>query len=177
MTAPLYGIAAAFDQPSTLLAAARAAAAAGWRDMEAFTPFPVEGLAEAIGIHQSPIAQLVFAGGVAGGMGGFLLQTFAMTTAYPFIVGGRPFFSWPSFIAVTFECTVLGAALTAVFGMLALNRLPEPYHPIFNTPGFRQASTDRFFLCLKASDPHFDRQSAETFLSGLRAEAISDVHT
>lgn len=175
MPSDLYGIAAEFTEADTLLAATQAAWDAGWRHLDAYSPFPIEGLAEAVGMARSVIPALTLAGGLAGALGAFALQTYATTYSYPFNVGGRPLFSWISYIPVTFELTVLGAAFAATFGMLALNGLPRLHHPIFNANDFLRASTDRFFLCIKASDPNFDRQTILGFLAELRPEAISDV--
>lgn len=175
MSGALYGVVAEFADAADLLTAARRTYQAGWRDLEAYSPFPIEGLAEAIGDVSTPIPAWTLAGGLIGAIGGFGLQAYGMGISYPFIVGGRPLFSWPAYIAVTFELTVLGAALAAVISMLALNRLPEPHHPMFNLPAFQRASTDRFFLCLSADDPQFDREAAVTFLASLTPEGIADV--
>lgn len=175
MSGALYGVAAEFTDAAALLTAAQRSYQAGWRDLDAYSPFPIEGLAQAIGGIDSPIPALTLGGGLIGGIGGFGLQAYGMGISYPFIVGSRPTFSWPAYIAVTFELTVLGAALAAVIGMLALNRLPEPHYPMFNLPAFQRASTDRFFLCLIAKGPGFDREAAADFLASLTPEAIYDV--
>lgn len=152
----LYGLMAEFDTPTALVAAARRAYQAGYRRMDAYSPFPIEELHEAIGAHHTRLPLLVLLGGLAGGLGGYALQYWVSAVAYPINVGGRPFHSWPAFIPVTFECTILVAALSAVLGMLALNGLPMPYHPVFNAPRFALASRNRFFLCIEARDPRFD---------------------
>ena len=172
---PLYGLLAEFDRPEDLLAAAYRAHDEGYRRMDAYTPFPVEGLAEAIGFQRDRLPLLVLIGGIAGALVGFLTQYWAAVIDYPINVGGRPFNSWPSFIPVTFEVTILFAALTAVLGMLALNRLPMPYHPLFNAPRFALATRNRFFLCIEAADPRFDRDGTRRFLEGLTAREVTEV--
>ncbi len=153
----VYGLMAEFDSADALMAAAKHAFERGYRKMDAYSPFPIEGLDEAIGYHPTGLPSLVFLGGLAGGLGGYLLQYFTAVIALPVNVGGRPFHSWPSFIPVTFECAILGASLTAVLGMFILNGLPMPYHPVFNVERFQFASRDRFFLCIEAKDPMYDR--------------------
>src|SRR5947208_12062738 len=143
----IFGVMAEFETHTQLLVAARAAFAAGYRKMDAYSPFPVEGLAEAIGVRRTGVPLICLIGGLAGGIGGYFMQWFAQAVHYPLNVGGRPFHSAPSYIPVTFELTVLCAALCTVIGMLALNGLPRPNHPIFNADRFARATTDRFFLC------------------------------
>src|SRR5713226_6137602 len=172
--APIYGLLAEFAQ-ADLVAAALAAHQDGYRKMDAYTPFPVEGLAEAIGFHRSRLPLLILVGGVVGCLSGFFLQYWVSVSAYPENIGGRPLNSWPSFIPVTFELTILLAALTAVCGMLGLNGLPMPYHALFNVPRFAQASRDRFFLCIEARDPRFDRQATKKFLESLQAQKVFEV--
>ena len=150
---PLYGLMAEFDSPEDLLDAAQRAYEEGYRRMDAYTPFPVEGLAEAIGFHRTRLPLVVLLGGIAGGLGGYGLQYCISVIDYPLNVGGRPLHSWPAFIPVTFEMTILIAALAAVLGMLALNGLPMPYHPVFNVPEFELASRNLFFLCIEATRP------------------------
>ncbi len=174
-TPAIYGLMAEFDQPERLVAAARRAAEAGYRALNAYAPYPVEGLAEALGQAHTRLPLLVLIGGALGGAAGYLLQLWTMAFDYPLNIGGRPLNSWPAFIPVTFETTVLGAALTAVIGMLWLNGLPEPYHPAFNLPGFRLASRDRFFLCVRASDPAFEPDATRRFLEGLAPLRVDEV--
>ncbi len=164
-----------FDEPEQLLAAARKAYSGGYRRMDAYTPFPIEGLAEAIGFHRNTVALIVLIGGIVGCLTGFFLQYYVAVINYPINVGGRPLNSWPAFIPITFELTVLFGALSAVLGMLALNGLPMPYHPVFNVPKFELASRNRFFLCIESEDPRFDREKTAEFLKGLNAGSVSEV--
>jgi hypothetical protein len=175
MAARVYGLMAEFDDPKALVLAAAIAHEAGYRRMDAYSPFPIEELHEALGPHRSRLPLIVLIGGLAGCIGGFLLQYWASVIAYPVNVGGRPFNSWPAFIPVTFECTILGAALSAVLGMLALNGLPMPYHPVFNVPGFALASRNRFFLCIEARDRQFDLDATRRFLESLKPREVSTV--
>jgi hypothetical protein len=175
MASPVYGLMAEFEDPNTLVAAATQAREAGYRRMDAYSPFPIEELHEALGSHHSRLPLIVLIGGMVGCLGGFLLQYWASAIAYPLNVGGRPFNSWPAFIPVTFECTILGAALSAVLGMLALNGLPMPYHPVFNVPRFALASRNRFFLCIEARDRKFDLEKTRAFLESLSPREVSTV--
>jgi hypothetical protein len=175
MASPVYGLMAEFEDPNTLVAAAAQAREAGYRRMDAYSPFPIEELHEALGAHHSRLPLIVLIGGVVGCLGGFLLQYWASAIAYPLNVGGRPFNSWPAFIPVTFECTILGAALSAVLGMLALNGLPMPYHPVFNVTRFALASRNRFFLCIEGTDPKFDLQETRRFLEQLTSREVTTV--
>jgi hypothetical protein len=171
----IYGLLAEFSEPNELIAAVRRTREAGYRDIDAYTPFPIEELAEAMEMHHNRLALLVLAGGIVGGLLGLGLQYWTSVIAYPVNVGGRPFFSWPSFIPITFETTVLVAAFSAVLGMLALNGLPMPYHPVFNVPRFALATRDRFFLCIEATDPQFDRDGTRRFLERLVPRTVSEV--
>jgi hypothetical protein len=166
---------AEFDDPKQLVLAAENAHKAGYRRMDAYSPMPIEELHDALGSPHSRLPLIVLLGGLIGCVGGFLIQYWTMAVAYPLNVGGRPFNSWPAFIPVTFECTILGAALSAVFGMLALNGLPMPYHPVFNVPRFALASRNRFFLCIEARDRQFDLESTREFLKSLNPREVSDV--
>jgi Protein of unknown function (DUF3341) len=172
---PIYGLMAEFDSPEGLLAAAQRAHDEGYRRMDAYSPFPVEGLSEAIGFHRSGLPLVVLIGGILGGLGGYLMQYYMMVIDYPLNVGGRPLHSAPAFVPVTFELTILVAALAAVLGLLALNGLPMPYHPVFNVPRFELASRNLFFLCIEATDPRFDRQNTRRFLESLQPLGVSEV--
>src|SRR5262249_1272846 len=152
----IYGLLAEFTGHEPLLVATRHAHEQGYRHMDAYTPFPVDGLCEALGCRPTPVPRIVLAGGIVGAVGGYFMEWYSMAVDYPMNVGGRPWNSWPAYIPITFELLVLCASLAAIIGMLALNRLPQPYHSIFNAAGFRRASTDRFFLCIEASDPKFN---------------------
>jgi hypothetical protein len=171
----LFGVMGEFSTPEDLLAATKKARAAGYKHVEAYTPFPVEGLSEAVGFKWTAVPLLTLMGGVGGGLTGFGLQYWVAAITYPINIGGRPLNSWPAFIPVTFELTVLGASIFAVFGMLALNKLPQPYHPVFNVERFSQASTDKFFLCIEARDPKFDLVETSKFLQGLHAQHVNEV--
>jgi hypothetical protein len=171
----VYGLLAEFAAPADVLEATRRAYERGYRMMEAYTPFPVEGLAEALGFHRNRIPAVVFIGGLVGGIGGFFMQWFSAVVHFPLNIGGRPLNSWPAFIPITFELTVLVAALAAVLGMLGLNGLPRPHHPVFNVPGFALASRNCFFLCLQARDPLFDLDGARRFLEEQNPRAVSIV--
>lgn len=171
----LYGLMAEFDETEQLLAATQQARAAGYRCMEAYTPFPVAGLSDLLGVRGRRLPWIVLGGGILGGTGGLAMQWYSAVIAYPWNVGGRPFASWPNFIPIAFETTILAAALSAVFGMLWLNGLPEPYHPVFNVPQFELASRDRFFLVIEADDPQFDLQRTHDFLLELGATSVAEV--
>jgi len=171
----LYGIMAEFDNPEALLDAARRAKEEGYQELDAYTPMPLEGLAEAIGFDTNWVQRMVLIAGLCGAAGGFLLCWWMTVIAYPHNVGGRPLNSWPAYIPITFEMMVLVSCLTAVVGMLALNGLPQPYHPVFNVPRFEHASRDGFFLCIEASDSKFDPAATRQFLRGLNPVEVSDV--
>jgi hypothetical protein len=171
----LYGVMADFIRPEEVVAAARAAYAAGYRNMDAYSPFPVDGLAEAIGFTRNRMPLVVLIGGICGGLFAYWMQWYTAVVDYPINVAGRPYHSWPAFIPITFELTVLGAAAAAVLGMLGLNGLPRPHHPVFNVPRFALASRSRFFLCIQAIDPQFDHRRVREFLAGLNPREINDV--
>jgi hypothetical protein len=168
-----FGIIAEFDHPQTLLDAANKALDAGYSRMDAFTPYPVHGLAEAIGFNEAKVPWIVFLGGFTGAAGGMGLQWWVSTQAYPLNIGGRPLFSWPAFIPPAFETTILLASFGAVFGMILLNRLPQPHHPVFEAPNFERASQDRFFLLIEARDPAYREDEVMSLLQGTKALNVS----
>jgi len=171
----VYGLMAEFETPSALAAATRGAYSAGYRRMDAYTPFPVEEVTEALGVHSDRVNLVTLVGGIMGGVTAYLLQYWINTVAYPLNIAGKPYHSWPAFIVVTFEMTILFAGLAAGFGMLALNGLPMPHHPVFNAPGFESASRDRFFLCIESEDPYFDLTGTRSFLDGLHPLRVVEV--
>jgi ActD protein len=171
----LYGLMAEFENPGDLVAAAREAREAGYVKLDAYTPYPIEALTEALDIHDRKLPALVLAFGILGGLAGYGLCYWTSVIAYPLVIGGKPLHSAPAFIVPTFETTILFAAFAAVLGMLGLNGLPMPYHPVFNTPRFALASRDRFFLCIEATDPKFDRYATESFLKDLHPVGVSAV--
>jgi len=171
----IYGLMAEFDNPTDLVHAARNTYEAGYKKIDAYSPFPIEELSEAIGFHRNSVPLVVLVGGILGCLSGFALQWWIATISYPVNVGGRPYLSTPAFIVVTFEMTILCAVLAAVFGMLALNGLPMPYHPVFNVPRFAFATKDRFFLIVFSSDPMYSSIGTRDFLQSLGPRSISEV--
>jgi hypothetical protein len=171
----VYGVIAEFDNPTSLIEATHRAHREGYRCMDAYSPYPIEELHEALGSEHTKLPLIVLIGGLIGCVGGYGLQYWSSVIAYPLNIGGKPFHSWPAFIPVTFECTILVAALSCVLGMLALNGLPQPYHPVFNVPRFALASRNRFFLCIEARDPKFDVDGTRRFLDSLNAREVSTV--
>jgi hypothetical protein len=158
-----------------VVAAARRTYESGYRRINAYSPYPIEELSEAIGYHRNYVPLTVFICGLLGAVGGFGLLAWTSAIDYPLNVGGRPLVSVPAFIPITFECTILLASFGAFLGMLMMNRLPQPYHPVFNVPSFSHASKDRFFLCVKADDPKFNVEATRAFLADLGAKEVSDV--
>jgi len=176
MTAPsLYGLVAEFDTPTDLVNACKAAYAEGYREMDAYSPFPIEEASEAIGFHKSAVPLIVLVGGILGGLSGFGLQYWINVIAYPLNIGGKPFNSWPAFIVPTFEMTILFAGLSGMFGMFALNGLPRPYHPLFHVEQFSKVTRNRFFLCVESTDPKFDLTGTQQFMERLKPLSISEV--
>ena len=175
LTPALYGIMAEFDNPSDLVAAAKRTYETGYRRINGYSPYPIEELSEAIGFTRTSLPLIVLIGGILGGLGGFFMQYWMEVIDYPLNVGGKPFNSWPAFIPITFEMTVLVAAFSAVLGMLVLNKLPQPYHPVFNLPNFALATRDRFFLAIEANDAKFDHAEVVELLKSLNAVEVNDV--
>lgn len=175
IAARLYGLMAEFETPAELVRAAAAARAAGYQRFDAYSPCPVEGLSEAIGFRKTRLPLVTLLGGLAGGVIAFAFQYWSAAISYPLDVGGRPLNSWPAFLPITFEMTVLGAALATVIGMFALNGLPMPYHPVFNVERFALASRDRFFLCIEAADTRFDREETRAFLASQQPRHVMEV--
>ena len=172
---PLYGLMAEYENPTDLVEAARQTYDAGYRRINGYSPFPIPELWEAIGFHKTRLPIIVLIGGIFGGLAGYFMMYYMEVMDYPLNVGGRPFHSAPSFMPITFETTVLCAALAAVFGMLALNKLPQPYHPVFNAERFALATRDRFFLVIEARDPKFDYEKTHEFMKTLNAKEVVDV--
>ena len=175
MVKPIYGLIAEFENPTDLVNAARAAREQGYRKLDAYSPFPIEELNEALHLHGNKLPLIVLIGGIVGGTLGYLLQYYVTVLYFPINIAGRPLHSWPSYIVITFEMTILFAALSAVLGLLGLCGLPMPYHPVFNVDRFATASRNKFFLCIESADPKFDRQATATFLESLGAEEVAEV--
>jgi hypothetical protein len=171
----IYGVMGEFSTPEELIHAVERVREAGYRRVNAYSPFPVEGLSEALGLKRNMVPLICLIGGLTGGLGGFFFQYWVAVIAYPLNIAGRPLNSWPAFIPVTFELTILGAALSAVLGMLALNKLPQPHHPVFNVPRFTHASSDRFFVCIEAKDPKFHIADSARLLQEVHAHHITEV--
>lgn len=172
---PVYGVMAEFETPGALVEATRQATERGYKKLDAYSPYPIEELSDVLHLHRNKLPLLVLAGGICGGIGGFLLQFYITTVQYPLNIAGRPLNSWPAYIVISFETTILLAALSAVFGLFALCGLPMPYHPAFNVPRFALASKDRFFLCIESADPLFDREKTAGFLESLQPKEVSEV--
>ncbi len=170
-----YGVMGEFETAKQLIRAAAKTREAGYRKVDAYAPFPVEGLSEAMGLRHSWVPLVTLIGGLLGGLTGFGFQYWVNVIAYPMNIAGRPLNSWPAFIPVTFELTILGASTFAVFGMLAMNKLPHPYHPVFNVARFSRATSDRFFICIESSDPKFNVAESTRFLQSLDAQYVTEV--
>ena len=175
VTRGIYGLMAEFETPGALVKAAKAAYDSGYRKLDAYSPFPIEDLNEVLHLHKNKLPLIVLIGGIIGGLAGFGLQYWSTVIYYPLNIAGRPLNSWPMYIIITFELTILFAALSSVFGLMALCGLPMPYHPTFNVPRFVQASRNRFFLCIEATDPLFDHDKTSDFLETLEPREVSEV--
>ncbi|HLB93322.1 MAG TPA: DUF3341 domain-containing protein [Terriglobales bacterium] len=172
---PVYGLMAEFDSAQELVTAAHKTHEEGYRKIDAYSPFPIEGLAEAIGFHKNRVSLVVLIGGLIGGLSAYALQYWVAVITYPVNIGGRPYHSWPSFIIVTFELTILFGGISSAIGMIALNGLPLPYHPVFNVPEFTKATENKFFLVVESSDPQYDSARTRSFLNGLSPRMIAEV--
>jgi len=175
MKAPVYGVMAEFETPNALVRATEAAVKQGYKKLDAYSPYPIEEINDALHLHRNKLPLIVLGGGLCGGTLGYLLQYFITVIYYPINIAGRPLHSWPSYIIITFELTILLASLSAVLGMLALCGLPMPYHPVFNVARFSAASRNRFFLCIESKDPLFDAAGAREFLGTLEPKEVSEV--
>lgn len=171
----IYGLLAEFKGPDELVEAAKKAYQAGYRKLDAYSPFPIEGLSEELGMRNTRLPWIVLGGGIIGAVAGYFMQYYSMVIDYPINVGGRPLHSWPAFIPITFELSILFAVIAAVLGMFALNGLPMPYHPVFNTPNFELASRNHFFLSIEAEDPKFDLDGTRRFLESLEAQEVQEI--
>jgi hypothetical protein len=175
LTAAIYGLMAEFDSPGALVNATRVAREKGYRKLDAYSPFPIEELTDTLHLHHNKLPLIVLIGGILGGLTGYLMQYYVTVVYFPINIAGRPLHSWPAYIIITFELTILFAAIAAVLGLLALCGLPTPYHPTFNVPRFALASRNRFFLCIEATDPLFDRSGTSNFLESLEPMEVSEV--
>ena len=171
----LHGILAEFENEETIIEATAKTVQAGYHNVEAYTPYPLEELIDILHLHKNNVALVILIGGLIGCAVGFFMQYYASVYHYPINVGGRPFNSWPAFIPVMFECTILFASISAVVGMLVMNGLPRPNHPLFNVDRFQYATQDRFFLCIEAEDPKFDPAETRQFLESLNPHEVSEV--
>jgi hypothetical protein len=171
----IYGLLAEFADEENLLAAATRVRSLGFKQVEAYSPYPIHGMAEVLGIRGVRLPRIVLAGGIVGLVAALAMQWYSAVIDYPLNVGGRPFASWPSFIPIAFELTILIAGISAVLGMFALNGLPQPYHPLFNVPEFAKASRAGFFLCIEALDPKFDVVETRSMLVDLGAQGVFEV--
>ena len=175
MKTPIYGLMAEFENPTALAAAVRQVRAKGYRKVEAYSPFAIEEVNEALGLHHNRLPLLVLCGGIVGGLAGYFMQYYIAVLAYPLNIAGRPLHSWPAFIIITFELTVLFAALSTVLGLLGLCGLPMPYHPVFNVPRFALATREKFFLLIEKKDPQFEYEKTKSFMETLDAQEVFDV--
>lgn len=175
MIKPIYGVMAEFESPTSLVNAARSAREKGYRKLDAYSPFPIEELSDALDLPKNRLPLIVLIGGLLGGIGGYFLQYYVTVIYFPINVAGRPLHSWPAYIVITFEMTILLAAFACVLGLLALCGLPMPYHPVFNSPRFAMASRNRFFLCIESADPLFDHVRTSEFLETLGPREVCEL--
>ena len=171
----LFGVMAEFESSQALVDAARKSVGRGFTKLEGYSPVPIEELNDIIHKKRTILPKIVLAGGLTGMATGFILQYWASVIEYPMNVGGRPQASWPTFVIPSYELTILFAALAAAIGMIVLNGLPQPYHPVFNVPRFSLASSDKFFLVIESKDPLYDAHRTKDFLSSLGAKGVYDV--
>ena len=172
---PYYGLMAEFSSADALLSAARRVREAGYTKFDPMSPFPIHGMGEAIGFKERSVAKIVLVGGILGLLGGYGLEYYTQVIDWPMNIGGRPPHAWPMFVPPAFETTILLASISALVGMLALNGLPQPYHPVFNAPRFSLASQDAFFLVIEADDPKFDAAETRRMLDSLQPREVVEV--
>jgi hypothetical protein len=172
----LYGLLAKFNTQEDLIIASDRTYSEGYRKFDSYSPYPVPELARAMHLKSSPLPFVILAGGILGGVGGFLMMTYATVWDYPLNIGGRPLFSWPTYIPITFELTVLLGALCGILGLFFFTRFPQPYHPVFNSEDFiEHGSQDAFYLSIEASDPKFDLDRTRRFLENLGSALVSEI--
>ena len=172
---PYFGLMAEFETEEAFIQATRKTREEGYQKMDAYSPYPIEEIIDILHLHKNKLPLMVLMGGIMGGLGCYFMEYFASVIHYPLNIGGRPLHSWPSFFPPAYELTILGAAFAAVFGLLAMNGFPMPYHPVFNVPAFEHASNDRFFICIESEDPKFDLENTQRFLESLRPVGVSRV--
>jgi hypothetical protein len=172
---PYFGLMAEFEREEDFIEATRKVAAEGYHKLDAYMPYPIHEILDILHLHKNPLPKIVLICGILGCVGGFGMEWFASVIHYPWNIGGKPLYSWPMFMPVAYECTILLAAFGAVFGLIAINGLPRPYHPVFNVPSFERASDDHFFICIESGDPKFDLDKTRKFLEGLRPVSVSTV--
>lgn len=173
--APYYGLMAEFDNEDSFIEAARKVTAEGYHKLDAYMPYPIHEILDILHLHKNPLPKIVLAGGILGCLTGLGMQWFASVIHYPWQIGGKPLYSWPMFMPVAYELTILFAAFGAVFGLIAINGLPMPYHPVFNVQSFERASDDHFFICIESADPKFDLEKTKKFLEGLKPLNVAQV--
>jgi hypothetical protein len=173
--APYFGLMAEFEKEEDFIQATRRVTAEGYHKLDAYSPYPIHEILDILHLHHNKLPKIVLIGGITGAVTGMGMEWFASVIHYPWNIGGKPLFSWPMFLPVAYELTILFAAFGAVFGLIALNGLPMPYHPVFNVPSFDRATDDRFFICIESGDPKFDLEKTKSFLEGLKPVSVSRV--